>query len=66
MAANERRKLLSLQFTKKPFPSDEIIKKAFYRVDLKINYSSFYDEKFHFSTEDGKEEILGKNNEKTQ
>lgn len=55
MAPKERCAFLEVQFLGKPLPSEEFVKDAMGRGDLKITYKSFYDETFHyFSTKDEK------------
>ena len=54
MAAKERVTIAAIQFIKQPFPSSEFVAHAFNRASLEITYKSFYEERFHFSTQDEK------------
>jgi hypothetical protein len=52
MAPKERCAFLQVQFLGNPLPSEELVEHAMGRGDMRITYKSFYDERFHFSTED--------------
>jgi len=54
MAAKEKRKILEIRFHKDTNITPDEIHKAFKRTDLIINYKSFYNEKFTYSSENNK------------
>lgn len=54
MAAKEKVTIVAIQFLKQPFPSPEFVEHAYNRVSLEIAYKSFYEEQFHFSTQEEK------------
>lgn len=56
MGAKERKTIVAIQFSKNnsPPPAPEIVKHAINRTDLIVNYKSFYEEPFTYSTEDEK------------
>ena len=54
MAAKDKCKLVQIQFTGKVPPTTEEVERGFDRVDLIVNYKSFYDENFTYSSEEEK------------
>jgi len=50
MAAKEKVAIVSVQFTDKPFPSKDTVVNLFNRVDFYIDYKSFYEEHFIWSS----------------
>ncbi len=54
MGAKEKMTLVAIQFTEKPPPTPEVVNHAFNRTDLIVNYKSFYEEPFTYSTADEK------------
>ena len=55
MAAKEKRTIVAVQFTNKPFPAPESVEQAIDRGDVEISYKSFYNETFRLSTEEEKD-----------
>ena len=58
MAPKERCTVFAVQFLGQSLPSKEFVEHAINRGDLEISYSSFYDERFPFSTQEEKSKKL--------
>lgn len=58
MAPKERCTVFAVEFLDQPLPSKEFVEHAMNRGDLDVSYKSFYDERFHFSTQDEKSKKL--------
>ncbi len=54
MAPKERCAVVSVQFLGPQFPSPEVVEHALNRSDLGISYKSFYEEIFHFPSQEEK------------
>lgn len=54
MAAKDKVTIVAIKFLKQPFPTLEVMDRAYNRVSLDIPYKSFYGEHFHFPTQDEK------------
>lgn len=52
MAAKEKRTVLAIQFSKHTLQDEETVENAFKRAELIIEYKSFYEETFIYSSED--------------
>jgi len=54
MAPKERCVVVSVQFSGPQLPSSEAVEHALNRGDLEISYKSFYEENFHYSSQEEK------------